>query len=134
MSFTQSITSRANAYNLTICISLNNQQCIAQPTLINLHPNEYIQGLRYYPLALNLDRCMGSCNTINDLSNRACVANKSEDLDLRVFNVITGINEVAKSGVAINVGVSAKTQKNIMSAKNIIFGILLYAVVKMLNM
>ena len=39
-----------------------------------------------------------------------------------------------KSGVAINVGVSAKTQKNIMSAKNIIFGILLYAVVKMLNM
>ena len=93
MSFTQSITSRANAYNLTICISLNNQQCIAQPTLINLHPNEYIQGLRYYPLALNLDRCMGSCNTINDLSNRACVANKSEDLDLRVFNVITGINE-----------------------------------------
>ena len=26
-----------------------------QPTLINLHPNEYTQGLHYYPFAVNLD-------------------------------------------------------------------------------
>ena len=40
-----------------------------QITLINLYPNEYIQGLRSYPFAVNLDRCVGSCNTLNDLSN-----------------------------------------------------------------
>ena len=33
-----------------------NQKCTNQPTLINLHPNEYIQGLHYYPFAINLDR------------------------------------------------------------------------------
>ena len=26
-----------------------------QPTIINLHPNEYNQGLHYYPFAVNLD-------------------------------------------------------------------------------
>ena len=28
-----------------------------QPTLIDLHPDEYTVGLRYYPFAVNLDRC-----------------------------------------------------------------------------
>ena len=37
-------------------ISLNNQPSITQPTLINLHPNESKQGLRYYSFAVNLDR------------------------------------------------------------------------------
>ena len=50
------------------------QQCTTQPTLINLHPNEYTQGLRYYSFAVNLDRC-----TVNDLSNTICVPNKTED-------------------------------------------------------
>ena len=69
---------------------LNNQQCMTQPTLINLHLNEYSQGLLYYPFAVNLDTC--SCNTPNDLSNRICVPNKTGDLNLNVFNMITGIN------------------------------------------
>ena len=27
------------------CVPLNNQQCITHPTLLNLNPNEYPQGL-----------------------------------------------------------------------------------------
>ena len=38
---------------------------------------------------------MGSCNIVNDLSNKACVPNKRGDLNLIVFNKITGINESA---------------------------------------
>ena len=66
---------------------------MTQPTLINLYSNEYSQEFHYYPFAVKLDRCAGSCNTINDLSNKACVPNKTEDLNLSVFNMITGINE-----------------------------------------
>ena len=66
---------------------------MTQATLINLHPNEYIEGLRYYPFVINLDRCMGSCNTFNDLSYEACVPNKTEDLSLSVFDMIKRINE-----------------------------------------
>ena len=64
-----------------------------QPTLINLYPNEYSQEFHCYPFAVKLDRCVGSCNTLNDLSNKVCVPNKTEDLNLSVFNMITGINE-----------------------------------------
>ena len=48
-----------------------------QPILINLHPNEYNQEIHYYPFVLNLDRCVESCNTLNDLSNIVCVPNKT---------------------------------------------------------
>ena len=60
---------------------------------INLHPNEYSQELHYYPSAVKLDRRIKSYNTLNNLSNKVCVPNKIEDLNLRVFNMITAINE-----------------------------------------
>ena len=36
---------------------------------------------------------MGSCKTPNDLSNKACLPNKTENLNLSVFNMIIGISE-----------------------------------------
>ena len=39
-------------------------------TLINIHPNEYRQEVHYYAFAVKLDRCVGSYNTLNDLSNK----------------------------------------------------------------
>ena len=55
--------------------------------------NEYSQELHYYPFTVKLNRCVGSCNTLNDLSNKVCVPNKTENLNLNVFNMITGINQ-----------------------------------------
>ena len=54
--FSKSFSSIVNTPDYIKCISLNNQQCITQPTLINFQPNEYIEGLRYYPFAVNLFR------------------------------------------------------------------------------
>ena len=45
---------------------LSNQKCDIQPFVINLHPNEDSQELHYYLFAGKLDRCAGSCNTLND--------------------------------------------------------------------
>ena len=59
-----------NASNHTKYVSLSNQKCEIQPTLTNLHPNEYSQEFHYYPFAVKLDRCAGSCNTLNDLANK----------------------------------------------------------------
>ena len=72
-----------------MCI-ISNQKCTAQPILINLNRNKHTQGLSYYQFAINLDRCVGSCNTLKDLSNKECVPNKTGDLNLNVFNMITG--------------------------------------------
>ena len=52
-----------------------------QPTLINLHPNEYIQEFHYYPFPVKLDRCVGSCNTLNNVSNKLCIPTKTKDLE-----------------------------------------------------
>ena len=87
------LTSVVSTSNHTKCNSLSNQKYIIQPNLINLHPNDYSQELRNYPFAVNLDRCTGSCNTLDDLSNKACVPNETEDLSLHDFNMITGINK-----------------------------------------
>ena len=127
-------------------------ECTTQSSLINLHPNEYTQGLSYYPFTAHLDRCVRSCNTLDDLSNKACLPNKIEDLNLSGFSMITGINESKsiyhvnvnvnlivesviqiKSGITVNVDVSVKIKKNIACAKKLIFGILLHVVVKMVN-
>ena len=59
-----------NASTYAKCVSLSNQKCKIQPTLINLHPNECTQGLHYYPFTVNLARCVKSCNTLNDLYNK----------------------------------------------------------------
>ena len=63
------LASVVNASNHTKYVSLSNQKFETQQTLINLHPNECNQELHYYPFAVKLDRWVGSCNTLNDLSN-----------------------------------------------------------------
>ena len=42
----------------------------------------------------NLDSYVGSCNTRKDISNKVRIPNKTEDLNLIIFNIITGINEL----------------------------------------
>ena len=64
-----------------------------QPTLINLHPTAYSQKSLYYPFPVELDRSVGSCNTLNGLFNKVYVPNKTEDLNLSMFNMIKGKNE-----------------------------------------
>ena len=91
--FNELLTGLVNGSNDTKCVFLNNQKWKIQPALINLHPNEYSQEFNYYSFAVKLDRCVGSCNTINDLSNKVCIPNKTDDLNRSVFNMTTGINE-----------------------------------------
>ena len=79
------LTSIISASNYTNYISVNNQKYQIQLILINLHPNEYSQQLHYYPLAVKLEKCAGSCNTFNDLSSRVYILNKKEKLNNSCF-------------------------------------------------
>ena len=82
-----------NKSNHTKCVFSRNQKCMIQPTLICLHPNHYSQELHYYLFAVKFDRCIGSCNTLNDLSNKACAPNKTKHLNIHAFNMIPGKRE-----------------------------------------
>ena len=87
------LTNVVDAFNHTKWVLLSYQKCTPQPSLTNLHPNENSQKCLYCPFAVKLDRFVGSCTTLNDLSNKVCIPNKTEDLNLRVLNMITGRNE-----------------------------------------
>ena len=150
--YTGLLTGLVNRFNHTKWVSLSDQNCKIPPTLINLHPNEYNQEFHLYRFPVKLDLCVGSCNTLNDLCSKVCVPNKTEDLNLRIFNMITGINESKtltkhiscewkckldetkcnsiNDGIRINVNVSVKT---IIYVKKSMFGILLHVIVKMEN-
>ena len=91
--FIGSLAGIVSASNHTKYVSLSNQKSMTQTTLINLHPNEYSQEFHYRPFAVKLDRCVKSCNPLNNLTKKVCVPNKTEDLNLSMFNTITGINE-----------------------------------------
>ena len=84
------LSNRVNESDHTKCVSLSNQKCMTQPYL---HRTEYSQEFHYYSFAVKLDRFVRSCNTLNGLSNKACVPNNTEDLSLSVHDMITGINE-----------------------------------------
>ena len=72
LSFSASLTSMVNIFNLTTSISLNNQLCMTRPSHVNLNPDEYNPKLCYYSFMVNLGRRNGSCNTLDDLSGKIC--------------------------------------------------------------
>ena len=47
--------------------------------LIDLNPFQ----LKYYPFTISLDKCSGSCNSVNNLSMKICVPSKTKELILR---------------------------------------------------
>ena len=60
----------------------SNQKYEIQPTLINLNPNEYSQELHFYPIVVKLDKCAGSCNALNELSNKLWFQIKQKMLNI----------------------------------------------------
>ena len=86
------LTGIVSASNHTKCVLLSNQKCMIQLSLTNLHPNKYSQELYYYPFAFKLHKCVESGNTLNDLPKKLCVPNKTEDWNLSIFNMMTGLN------------------------------------------
>lgn len=73
----------------TKCVLLDNEPSYVRPTIIYLKSDELYKRLCQCPFILNFDKCNGSCNTLNFLSNKKCVPNKTEDVNLKVFNMIT---------------------------------------------
>ena len=70
-------------------MSLNNQSCMTRPTLIDINPVKF----NYYPFMISLDKCNGSCNNADHLSDKVCVPSKAKGINVEVFIKITRMNE-----------------------------------------
>ena len=50
-------------------VSVNNQECKIRPKIINYNSNEP----SFYPYSIEINKCSGSCNNINDPYAKLCV-------------------------------------------------------------
>ena len=50
-------------------VSVNNQECKIRPKIINYNSNEP----SFYPYSVEINKCSGSCNNINDPYAKLCV-------------------------------------------------------------
>ena len=81
---------------------------MVRPTFIDLNP-----------FFISLDRCDGSCNTVEDLSVRICVHSKIKDVNLKIFNTIKGINESKNTckTFRVNVDMNLMVENEIQTKK-----------------
>ena len=48
---------------------MNNQECKARPKIINVNNNEPV----FYPYSIKVNKCSGSCSSVNDPYAKLCV-------------------------------------------------------------
>ena len=70
-------------------ISMNNQPCKARPEIVNVSTKYPV----FYPFSIRTNKCSGNCNNINDPSAKICVPDVVQDLNVKVFNLMSRTNE-----------------------------------------
>ena len=71
------------------CVSLNNQECKIRTEIINLNTNEPM----FYHYSIKINKCKGSCNTMNDPLAKICVPDEIKNTNVKVFNLMSRTNE-----------------------------------------
>ena len=71
------------------CMSMINQKCMSRPKIIDINANEPV----FYPYSIKVNKCSGSCNNINDPYAKLCVPDIIKNINVKVFNLMSRINE-----------------------------------------
>ena len=48
----------------------------------------------FYPYGIKVNKCSGSCNSINDPYAKICVPDIVKNINVRIFNLMQRINEI----------------------------------------
>ena len=72
------------------CMSMINQKCMSRPKIIDINNNEPV----FYPYSINVNKCSGSCNNINDPFAKLCIPDITKNINVKkVFKLMPRINE-----------------------------------------
>ena len=71
-----------------LLILQHSQASMTKPNIIDLNSVENNQGLCYFSFMVNLNRCNGSFNILDNPFHQICVPNKAENETLNVFNML----------------------------------------------
>ena len=81
-------SSLANVNSLE-CISMKNQECKVRPKIVDISINNPI----FYPFSVKTNKWSGNCNNISNPDARICVTDDVKNLNVKVFNLMSLINE-----------------------------------------
>ena len=79
----------SSSVNSLECVSLNNQKCKVRPEIVNVNGNEHV----LFPFSIKRSKCSGSCYNINDPYAKLCVPDVVENLNVKIFNLMSRANE-----------------------------------------
>ena len=68
---------------------MNNRECKIRTEIINLNTNEPL----FYPYGIEINKCKGSCNTINDPYAKICIPDNIKKINVKIFNLMSRTNE-----------------------------------------
>ena len=71
------------------CVSLKNRYHQTRPSNANITSDKSL----FYPFIVSVNESGGSGNSIDDPYARVCVPKKAKNLNLKVFNLMSGVNE-----------------------------------------
>ena len=73
------------------CLSLINQKCMPRPKVLNV--NEGNGEALFYPYNVLVNKCSGSCDTLDNPMSKICVPKISKNVNMKVYNFLMGLNE-----------------------------------------
>ena len=73
------------------CVSVVNQKCMPRPKILDV--NEGIGEALFYPYNVQVNKCSGSCNTLDNPMAKLCVPNVIKGVNMQVYNFLMRLNE-----------------------------------------
>ena len=77
--------------NTLECLSLINQEYMPRPKILNV--NEGIGEALFYPCNVLVNKCSGSCDTLDNPMSKICVPKIIKNVNMKVYNFLMRLNE-----------------------------------------
>ena len=77
--------------NTLECLSVINRECMPRPKILNV--NEGVGEALFYPYNVLVNKCSGSCDTLDDPMAKLCVPNIIKRVNMKVYNFLMRLNE-----------------------------------------
>ena len=73
------------------CVSVVNQKCMPRPKTLDV--NEGVGEALFYSYNVQVNKCSGSCNTLDNPITKLCVPNVIKGINMQVYKFLIRLNE-----------------------------------------
>ena len=73
------------------CVSVTNQKCTPRPKILDV--NEGVGEALFYPYYVLVNKCSGSCDTLDDPMAKMCVPFIIKRINMKVYNFLMRLSE-----------------------------------------